>query len=452
MLMAYLVIKSVPYILVLMMGIFLPIMIFMTYRSFNAGMGLLFITFAINALTMQNMPFIHLGLQLYLEDIMLGFLLFVGILRLFFSGKFPALSPPWILFCATLCLSFALGILSYGSVAGVQARPYFYFASAAFYAMSFGLLPEQINKLFRNLVAISIFLMILVIVRWIITYLPVASMLPPGGAFNVDGKMRVIPSYEAVVLAQTLIMIIFFFYLSRSLQFAKLLLPLYLACVLALQHRSVWLATMAGFAASLFIAKSSKLSPVKQVIMLGLVVLFMLVPLSMTDKFSGVTDQLSRSAERAISGSDTTGERLNSWKALLDKWASGGVKTLLVGQSFGSDMTRYVGSTKITYQAHNMYVQTLMNTGIVGLTAYMLVLGYTIFGLWKISRNKDEAISSNAKALLVLMSIQMVYHIPYGVNYLQGFIFGLAIGYVKVYGADKKNKSQTQVLPVSVTP
>ena len=62
----------------------------------------------------------------------------------------------------------------------------------------------------------------------------------------------------------------------------------------------------------------------------------------------------------------------------------------MIGQSFGSDATRYVqdklrgGVHKIEYFAHNHYVQTLFNLGLVGLIGFLAVSAYATIGLYRL--------------------------------------------------------------------
>jgi O-antigen ligase len=105
----------------------------------------------------------------------------------------------------------------------------------------------------------------------------------------------------------------------------------------------------------------------------------------------------------------------------------------VIGQSFGADPTRYVkdeaGATrKLTYTAHNMYVQTLFCMGLVGLGSFLWAAAYLVMGLYRICVSSQG--TSADQLLLVFVLMQLVYYVPYGTDYLQALIFGIALTYV----------------------
>ncbi len=214
---------------------------------------------------------------------------------------------------------------------------------------------------------------------------------------------------------------------------ARLFAPLLLGMVLVLQHRAVWLAALVGVMVRLMLGRSKSGSALSQVFLLFVIVAVTAVPLIFSEKLSGVTQQVGVSASQALSGQGTTGERLNSWKEIIRNWYGAGVRSVVIGQSFGTDNSRYVrdsrGATrKINYIAHNLYVQTLFNTGLLGLLAFLAATRYILVGLYRICR--DDRGGIEAEVLLVLIVMQLAYYIPYGTDYLQSFLFGIALAYV----------------------
>lgn len=424
---------SIAFLPMLILGVAIPLLVFLGYKRFSIGMSVIFLAFIVDAVSMTHLPAFSIGILLYWNDIFLGFACLIAILRFVFAEDFPQRNRYWLIFCGVLSLSLFIGMISYGSNAGVIARPYFYFASAGLYGMSFPMSEQGLKTLYRYLTILASILVIMTIARWIVYYVPVTELLPDSGTFNVDGAIRVIPSYEALVLAEIFVMGLFFSKLTPSFKFARILLPILLICVLVLQHRSVWLATLIGILSSLFLANNEKGSSFSQLALLVVMVAIISLPMLLSDKLSGVSDQLTSSADRALSGADTTGERLDSWNELIKKWAGGGVKSIFIGQSFGGDTSRYVktktGLRKITYQAHNMYVQTLVNTGIIGLGAFLATLVFIIKRLYRIGNTKTPY-AFYARSLLVLLLMQVTYYVPYGTDYLQCLIMGVALAYV----------------------
>ena len=72
-------------------------------------------------------------------------------------------------------------------------------------------------------------------------------------------------------------------------------------------------------------------------------------------------------------------------------------------------------------------MQTLYNLGLVGLVGFVLIAVFAVRGLLRMSW---EGESSTARALLVVVGMQLVYYIPYGTDYIQQLILGTAISFV----------------------
>ena len=423
---------AAPYVVAVSLGLLVPVLGVLSYSNFGVRAAMVAGMFGIEALYM-DVGGIGLGLTLFYTDIALVFIFAIALLRLMFSKDRPRLSKAWLVFCAVAAISLAAGLASYGSTAGVQARPYFYFFAAALYGISFGIDARRLRILFNLLALIALLLVGITIYRWIVYYTPITSLLPPEGAYNNDGPIRVIRSFEALEIAEVLMVCVFFVRASGSLTVLRALSPLLFAAVLILQHRSVWMTALAGVLASVIVARLRKSSGFAQLALLLALALTTMLPMVMSDKLSGVDQQISSSAGSALDERGSVGERMSSWKEIVNNWATGGPKSILIGQSFGTDPTRYVqdergGLRKITYMAHNMYVQTLFNTGILGLGAFVLAAAGVVQGLYRLCAGGQAGVE--AQALLVLVVMQLVYYVPYGTDYLQGLVLGAALSYV----------------------
>lgn len=435
----YLLYTALPYLIMLGIGLMLPLLIVLCYSRYGFGLLAIAGMFLFEASVFYVGGF-YIGIRLYYTDFVLVIIGCAAGLRLFFAADFPLRHWAWILVCLSICLSLVLGLASFGSTAGVSAREYFYFMVAGLYGMSFVMDEKRIRFTLDVFVALAAILMLVTAFRWVVYYTPITSLLPPDGVYNIDGAIRVIKSNEALVLAQILIAGIFFSTASRGLGIAQWLSPLLLGLVLALQHRSVWLAMLIGGLARFLIVRSRAASATSQLILVGAIIGITLTPMIFSDRFSGLTDQVQSSAERALEGTDTTGERLSNWKSLIQLWYEGGPKSILIGQSFGTDSTRYVdkdegGVAEINYYAHNLYVQTLYNTGLVGLFALLWIFAYVIRGLYLLNRDGQGGVTT--QALLVLMLMQVAYYVPYGTDYLQSVLFGVCLSYVATRSSAK---------------
>lgn len=421
-----------PFILMFALGLLVPAILVLSYSRLGAGLMLILGIFMIDALTMGDGR-MSLGINLFYADIALGLIALVAGLRLVFASDFPRKNGAWLLFCTLICVSLLTGLISYGSTAGVQARPYFYFMVAGLYAMSFAMTNERLRLVFNALTGTACLLIGLAVYRWVVYYTPIHSLLPPGGVYNVDGPIRVIYSNQALVIAQVLVAGFFFASASRGFTVARFLSPVLLGTALVLQHRSVWLAALVGVLVRLLLGRSKSGSPFGQLMIVAGIVAATAVPLAFTEKLSGVTQQIGASTTSALEGEGTTGERLRSWNEMVKNWYGAGVRSIVIGQSFGTDNSRYVtdgrGATrKIDYMAHNLFVQTLFNTGLLGLLAFLAATSYLVRGLYRICR--DGHGGTEAEVLLVLIAMQLAYYVPYGTDYLQSFLFGIALAYV----------------------
>lgn len=424
--------QAVPLFAAILFGLLIPIVLIYLHRNFGLGLFLVTLAFLVDTWTLGGASF-NLGINLFFADAIFLLISFSAVTRFVLHKKFPSKNIAWFFFAGLVLISTLSGIASFGSSAGVQARSYYYFIAAASYAMSFQMDSRRLVSIYNSLITTTCLLICIAIYRWIVYYLPIPSLLPPGGVYNIDGAIRVIYSNHALVIAQVMVASFFFFIATPGFAAMRLLSPLLLGMVVVLQHRSVWVAAMAGIMARILLGKTKSGSALSQFAVVLVIAALTAIPLFLSDKLSGVTQQVSKSAAGALSGSGTGGERLQSWGELVKKWYTAGPRSILIGQSFGSDSTRTVTdsrgeSRQISYIAHNLYVQNLYNTGILGLLTYSIALTYVLLGLYRIC--KTERSDVHAEVLFVLIVIQTIYYIPYGVDYLQALIFGAALAYV----------------------
>jgi hypothetical protein len=423
---------ALPFVVMAMLGLLLPLLAINLYSNFAVGLTVIAITFVVDAMTMGSAG-INLGINLFIADLGLIPVLGIALLRLVFAKDFPLRQRAWLWFCLVALASLAAGLITNGSAAGVQARSYFWFIATVLYAMSFPMDSRRVRQALNALVVVAMLLFALTGYRWLVYYTPIPELLPDGGVYNVDGAIRVIQSKDALVLAEAVICGLFFSAIGLSLRTAQLLSPLLLGWVLALQHRSVWLCALLAVLVRFVIVRSRSASSASQLALLIGIVAITVIPLLASDKLAGVTQQVEFSAQRALEGADTTGERLNNWKAVIQQWSEGGPKSIAVGMGFGGDSSRYVenngsfGVHKATYFAHNMYVQTLYNMGALGLAALLMTFSFAVKGLYRLNRHDEDI---NAQVLLVINAMQLAYYVPYGTDYLQGLFLGVSLSYV----------------------
>lgn len=443
---------AMPYLIAMCLGLLVPMLGVLCYSRFGAGIAVVVVMFAIECLYMF-VGAINLGISIFYTDFALLFACVIALARLLIARDQPPLHRAWLVYCALAAVSLLTGLATYGTGAGVQARPYFYFVAAALCGMSFDIDEKRVRLLLSALTAVALLLLGIVAYRWVVYYTPIKELFPPEGWYNDDSPIRVIRSYEALVLAQVWVVSLFFARGSGWLVMVRAISPVLLAAVVVLQHRSVWVAAIAGLLASLFLSRLQKGSAVGQAILLVGIVVTTSLPMVLSDKLSGVSGQITSSADDALEQRGTAHERVSSWKEIINNWAAAGPRSIAIGQSFGTDPSRFVRDQagvvrKLEYTAHNMYVQTLFNTGLIGLGAFLVAAAYVVRGLYRMCVSGQGG--APAQALLVLIIMQLVYYIPYGTDYLQSLIFGVALSYVVGYEA--RAKAEAALAPVKRRP
>lgn len=423
-----LLVSTVPYLLALLLGLALPVLCVLTYMRFGAGLALIAITHAIDLLT-QSAPILNIGLTLYVADLPMLLIAVIAGLRWLFRADIPKRHAGWTIFTLVFFVGLAIGLVRNGTAAGVTSRPDFYAIATASYAMSFPISRIQIRQMVVALLSLSTFLLLLTIFRWTVYYGHITALLPSSGTYNTDGAIRVVSSSAALIIAQALMIGMFFGQLGGgAIMVLRNMVPLFAGAVLVLQHRSVWLASMAGACVSFVLAGAQQVSRTKQILMLLALVLVATVALTFGGK---VTEGIESSAARAAQGSDTVSARFENWRVTLSDWQAAGPRAILIGREPGSVTGLLIINSagervRITAGAHNIYVTLLSGTGVIGLSAFLWAIGSTLLRLYRACRiGGDNAV--DAALMLVLMMMQLVYYIAYMSDFMQFMIFGISL-------------------------
>jgi O-antigen ligase len=418
---------GVPYVISLLLALGLAILFVLCYGRIGAGLTVIATAFVLDVLT-QSAPVLNLGITLYIADLPMILIGAVAGLRWIFSREIPKRHVGWVIFALVFFVDLAIGLARHGTAAGVQARNDFYSVAAASYAMSFVIGRPQIRQMLAAIFGVAVFLMLLCAYRWTVYYGNYRDLLPPGGTYNVDGAIRVIGASAALVLAQALIVGLYFGKLGGAASALRGLALFTLSAVLVLQHRSVWLAGLVGAAFSFLLARAQRVSRAQQILIMSIVMITAAIGLTFGGK---ITEGIRTSASRAISGEDTVTARFKNWKATLTDWKDGGARSILIGREFGAEVKGTVVSSsgenvRISFGAHNIYVSLLTSTGLIGLAALLWAISATLKNLYRHCKlGGDDA--PFAALMLVLMAIQLTYYVAYSTDFLQFTIFGLAL-------------------------
>jgi hypothetical protein len=413
----------------LLMGVLVPLLLIQLCRNVGFGIGLGALLFAFETF-FRGFEGFQLGIRVSVPDIVSILMGAAVVLRLLLFPEARSKLVVWHAFVFSVLISLGIGLASFGTSGGVAARPYFYAIVMGSYALSFRGDERMVRHLLSCLASLSSMLVLVVFARWIITYVPIPSLLPPGGRFSFDeaSMLRVVTSYEAMAMAQVAVVALFYPLAAPAVRRLRLLLPALFVVVLALQHRSVWLATLAATGARFALPQAGRKASIQllaMTVLLGAVI----VPAVMSGRVGDAGQDIARSADRAVAMTGTARARLDSWDFMVGKWMAGGPRAILLGLPMGTSAERTLindrrEQIKVNFQAHNFYVQTLFNTGILGIGAILWVYGFVL--VWLYRGLGDSQLGSVSGAMLLLTVAQVVYYLPYGIDYLQGLILGVA--------------------------
>jgi nitrate reductase gamma subunit len=98
------------------------------------------------------------------------------------------------------------------------------------------------------------------------------------------------------------------------------------------------------------------------------------------------------------------------------------------------------GGKEVGYNPHNYYIQTLLRTGAVGLAA---LLGTYVLVMRRLGRLSLRGLGRHGDMFWVLLAVQLVFDIAYGLPWSQSIILGMAMALSVQYGAGRSTQTAT---------
>jgi O-antigen ligase len=148
----------------------------------------------------------------------------------------------------------------------------------------------------------------------------------------------------------------------------------FLLVVVVAQHRSVWLATLAGVVV-LAVCSSARRAVTAVIVAAWLAATFVpIVALARVD-VSAMTEPLATSFQSASLETGTGADRAQTAQVLIAQLIESGPVATTFGNTYGSGWDRALFGRLQTYQPHNAYVQTALRAGAVGLACVVAILG-----------------------------------------------------------------------------
>jgi hypothetical protein len=368
------------------------------------------------------------GVEVQIHDLVFALLLGAGILRLLRAQRLTMLERCLLLLGILLLVSLARGVMAFGMQQSVsEFRLYTPFISTAVYFASFRPSSERNDRIGRIWLLATIPMLILVCLRWM-QNLAGINLGVPAEEFGADTAFRVINGPYAFFVS-TAVMLTAPFWQLRDERARKLTRvgALLLLFVMLLNRRTVWVTLLAGVAVVML--RRQRLSH-RAVLML---IAAAIVTVGVFLAFPRVGSE-----SQPVTNPLTTGTldwRIQGWSELVEGWSKNPVDWI-VGQPFGSGFARTVEGSEVVGDAHNLYLTTLLRTGVVGALALIVLYVGLLRALWRAPPSGSGLLSPSVfPALLVTQLVWFLTWIP---GNEQGIITGLALALAVAFGEARR--------------
>jgi O-Antigen ligase len=367
------------------------------------------------------MPAIRLGILVYPQDFIFAMLAVVAALRFSTVRSLREIPRLWLVLVLLLFVNFGVGLARYGSMAGVEFRPYFYTLTGALYVMSFPAEPKSYRTIFTLWIVAALSVCAVAFYRWTM----IALGLEDYAWLDTTGiEGRVINSSQALVLT-TAVAITLFGLLRKVVAKGWLMaLPLLLVTIAGSQQRTVWVATAASLLLVVVLAGQRRGSLLTVLGIVGTLGVAVAYPLATSGRLDSAASSISTTASAGMSTrTGTFVGRVGAWKESLKEYASWNPLYQMVGKQFGVGYSVWLGTKEFGNAPHNYYIQTMLRAGFIGVVAligtYLLVLRrlFSVYG----------PMEGAARVLWVAIAVEMVYSITYSPTFVQSIVYGAAL-------------------------
>jgi hypothetical protein len=366
------------------------------------------------------------GLNIYADDVACAMLLLTGLLLLIRHRKGMSRDEmPGLFLMILITLSVGRGVGIYTlKQAGNSARNLLTFVTPALAIMMLRpVLRLDAGRLSRWFGWAGSCLCAIALLRWAGV---LAIPLTTSSEWDVREVVRVLASDYAIVVGQAFIAAIFILVDERRRGWWWWAgAAMFGAVTLALQHRSVWVATAAGVAWLAF--RTGRLSPTRWLglgatAVVGLGFIMIADPAIMISAREIVDTGVNETQDQH----STWAWRVQGYTEATDRVLASGTIDLLIGPPAGWAANTLAGfaSTHI----HSRFVDTLAYYGLLGASALIVWFVMLIQRCRRRAQilSKRQVLSRGSAALLQALVIsQIVYLVPYFGGILQGSVVGL---------------------------
>lgn len=373
-------------------------------KSPKAGIWAIFAAFLIDMAFQALPPAIGFGgLSIYPADALLGLLGLAGVLR--WLGRAGGRSPLWVgILGLALAAAVVRGLESYPlQLVFNSSRPWLYSLAVLTYGSSIAWTRERFAWLRQAWSVAAALLLGIGVVWFALNSLGIAT-------YSIyQGTFRFLPAAGALFLAQAALLNLTDPSPSRN---RRLLLGLLFLAVLVLQHRTVWLCTLICLLTLPLIdrRRGGRVAFGMSLVGIGALTLSpLLFPSFLLD-----------SLEKSLTTTNTFLWRLDGWEQLLSRERFPDFISVLFGQPMGTGYERVIDQGIVTANPHNNYIQALLDVGMVGSIAYLLILLSSFFN-WRRGRQEQD------NAVLLLSLAGVVYGGSYFIPYSSALVFSVGL-------------------------
>lgn len=421
------VFTAIPFVFAVLLALVGFWMVVATASRATAGAWVVGIAFLIET-AFVSAPFVPMGIKVSTDDLAFALLAAALVMRVLFF-EFPrrqAVYGIWLAIGVVFFISFGLGLSSFGTAAGVEARPNFYFWMAGLYFASFSYPPETLKKMWRIVQWCAWLAAAIVAYRWVGLKFGFVSerLVEFAGA---SSEFRVVGSNPTFFMG---VMGVAYFamwlhYSRRMALFAALVM---LGLVLVLQHRSVWVATFGALTLVAWHQRAAVAAKAFPIIGMGVVMVGIMATFIALDPSNRLTETITQSAVSVTESHGTHTDRIEGWRVLLTDYVGYSPREWMLGKPYGTGYERYSSGLLKSYSPHNFYIQLLLRIGAVGVLLFLWVHFVLRNRVRKIA--VDSSGSTLLTVLLAVLAANLLYFIPYQGFYLQGAFYGVLMGYL----------------------
>lgn len=372
-------------------------------------------------------PYVQLGLQIYPNDVISLFVL-LSVIGGFFLRPLPIYESPfllWLAFGATIILSFIIGLGEYGRYAGTEVRPFFYLWAAGLYGCTADFDESELRRIGRWCVWTAYAFIGIAIYYWLAVE---TGFVDRRALFGDEGGavFRPVGSHAVFFVATVALVQTMAWLRGTHARQSGWHAAILLAFVTILQHRSVWIAALAGLLCVLILERRHLPKRFPMLLaFVGLVTLLVAVAASF-GYLDDLTDRMVKSAVSMTDSQGTFAARVDGWVRLLESWTDASNKVLVFGFPFGRGYTRMYNGQLIEFAPHNFYIDLILRVGIVGAVLFLIPTCIAIVQSFR-ARSTSEFEYLLMRGLAVGLAASLVYYIAYPSYYILGAATGIAL-------------------------